>query len=74
MSETLHVVACVSNPLRWQSRIALARAAVADWLAEPNVHVTLAANHVLGILPLAALAVALGLVAAVFVAGTRRAR
>ena len=51
MSETLHVVACVSNPLRWQSRIALARAAVADWLAEPNVHVTLAANHVLGILP-----------------------
>ncbi|RBP15853.1 hypothetical protein DFR50_107123 [Roseiarcus fermentans] len=42
MTEILHVVACVSNPLRWQSRIALARAAIAAWLAEPNVHVTLA--------------------------------
>ncbi len=41
MTETLHVVACVSNPLRWQSRIALARAAVADWLEAPQVHVTL---------------------------------
>jgi hypothetical protein len=40
--ETLFVVACVANPLRWQSRIALARAAVADWLKEPNVHITLA--------------------------------
>ncbi len=40
--ETLHVVACVSNPLRWRSRIALARAAIEDWLDEPNVHVTLA--------------------------------
>jgi len=40
--ETLQVVACVSNPLRWQSRIRLARAAVADWLREPNIHVTLA--------------------------------
>jgi hypothetical protein len=40
--ETLFIVACVANPLRWQSRIALARAAVADWLKEPNVHVTLA--------------------------------
>lgn len=41
MTETLHVVACVSNPLRWRSRIALARAAVADWLEAPQVHVTL---------------------------------
>ncbi|HEY3885361.1 MAG TPA: hypothetical protein VGL62_09160 [Vicinamibacterales bacterium] len=41
MPETLHVVACVANPLRWQSRIALARAAIADWLMEANVHVTL---------------------------------
>jgi hypothetical protein len=40
--ETLYVVACFANPLRWQSRIALARAAVANWLKEPNVHVTLA--------------------------------
>jgi hypothetical protein len=28
--------------LRWQSRITLARAAIGDWLKEPNVHVTLA--------------------------------
>lgn len=40
--ETLYVVTCVSNPLRWNSRIALARAAIKDWLSEPNVHVTLA--------------------------------
>ena len=40
--ETLYVVACVANPLRWRSRITLARAALADWLKEPNVHVTLA--------------------------------
>jgi hypothetical protein len=41
-SETLYVVACVANPLRWQSRFALGRAAVADWLKEPNVHITVA--------------------------------
>jgi hypothetical protein len=40
--ETLYVVTCVANPLRWQSRIALARAAIVDWLREGNVHVTLA--------------------------------
>ena len=40
--ETLFVVACVANPLRWRSRIALARTALADWLKEPNVHITLA--------------------------------
>ena len=40
--ETLFVVACVANPLRWRSRVALARAAVADWLKEANVHITLA--------------------------------
>jgi hypothetical protein len=39
--ETLHVVACVANPIRWQSRVALARLAIADWLAEPEVLVTL---------------------------------
>ena len=33
--ETLFIVACVANPLRWQSRIALARGAVADWLRSP---------------------------------------
>jgi len=42
MSEILHVVTAVSNPLRWQSRTRLARAAIADWLDAPNVHVTLA--------------------------------
>jgi hypothetical protein len=40
--ETLYIVACVANPLRWQSRVALARGALADWLKEPNVHITLA--------------------------------
>ena len=40
--EILHVVACISNPLRWQSRHALARAAIRHWLQEPNIHVTLA--------------------------------
>jgi hypothetical protein len=39
--ETLHVVACVSNPLRWASREKLARAAIADWLREPDVEVLL---------------------------------
>ncbi len=42
MTETLYVVACVANPLLWQTRSALARAAILDWLREPNVHVTLA--------------------------------
>ena len=37
---TLYVVCAVSNPIRWASRIALARAAIVDWLKEPNVHVT----------------------------------
>ena len=41
-AEILHVVACVANPLRWRSRIALARAAIAAWLQEPNVSITLA--------------------------------
>ena len=41
MTETLHIVACVSNPLRWRSRIALARSAIPDWLAAPEAHVTL---------------------------------
>ena len=36
----LYVVCAVSNPIRWTSRIALARAAIVDWLKEPNVHVT----------------------------------
>jgi hypothetical protein len=41
MSETLHIVTCVANPLRWQTRNALARLAVADWLTESNVEITL---------------------------------
>ena len=40
--EILYVVACMANPLRWRSRIALARAALTDWLKEPNVHITFA--------------------------------
>lgn len=37
---TLHIVTCVANPIRWNSRIRLARAAIESWLKEPNVHVT----------------------------------
>ena len=40
--ETLYVVTCVANPLLWRSRAALARAAIVDWLKEPNLHITLA--------------------------------
>jgi len=40
-NEILHIVTQVSNPIRWKSRNALARAAVLDWLNEPNVQVTL---------------------------------
>ena len=39
--ETLHVVACVANPLRWASRDLLARRAVASWLEAPEVAITL---------------------------------
>jgi hypothetical protein len=39
--ETLHVVACIANPLRWASREALARRAIAAWLEAPEVSVTL---------------------------------
>ena len=39
--ETLHVITCVANPLRWASREALARRAVAAWLEAPEVAVTL---------------------------------
>ncbi len=39
--ETLHVVACVANPLRWTSRDALARKAVGAWLRAPEVAITL---------------------------------
>jgi hypothetical protein len=40
--ETLYVATCCVNPLLWQSREALARAAITDWLKEPNVVVMLA--------------------------------
>jgi len=40
-SDLLHVVTAISNPIRWKSRIALARASIAGWLEEPNVAVTL---------------------------------
>ena len=39
--ETLYVIACVANPLRWSSRESLARRAIADWLKSPEIHVTL---------------------------------
>lgn len=42
MTEMLHVVTAVANPLLLSSRGSLARASVVDWLKEPNVHITLA--------------------------------
>jgi hypothetical protein len=42
MPEMIYIATCVANPLRWQTRISLARAAIKDWLNEPNVHITLA--------------------------------
>lgn len=40
-NQILHVVTTISNPLRWESRMRLARAAILSWIQEPNVHVTL---------------------------------
>jgi hypothetical protein len=37
----LDIVTVVANPIRWASRIRLARDAILDWLNEPNVRVTL---------------------------------
>jgi len=39
--EILHVVTCVANPLRWATREALARRAIASWLEAPEVEITL---------------------------------
>ena len=41
MDRTFHIVTCVANPIGWASRVKLARDAIANWLKEPNVHVTL---------------------------------
>lgn len=41
MQNQLDIVTVVANPIRWESRIRLARAAILDWLKEPNVRVTL---------------------------------
>lgn len=41
MNDMLHVVTMIANPIRWKSRVAIARAAIVDWLREPNVHVTI---------------------------------
>ena len=40
MQDQLHVVTAISNPLRWKTRYDLAKAAIAGWVQEPNVHVT----------------------------------
>ena len=37
----LDIVTCVSNPHGWTSRVKHARTAIANWLLEPNVRVTL---------------------------------
>ena len=41
MPRTLHIVTCISNPLLWKSRVALAEKAIDSWLVKSNVHVTL---------------------------------
>ncbi|MFT8945990.1 MAG: hypothetical protein ABF876_05335 [Acetobacter aceti] len=42
MDDVLWIVTPVSNPLQWKSRIRLARAAITDWLREPNVRIVVA--------------------------------
>lgn len=37
----LDIVTAIANPIRWESRVRLARETIADWLREPNVRVTL---------------------------------
>lgn len=37
----LHIVTAVANPIRWKSRIALTRAAIASWLSEPQIDITI---------------------------------
>jgi hypothetical protein len=39
-ADLLHVVTCVANPIRWKSRIALAREAIRGWIAD-GANVTL---------------------------------
>lgn len=49
----LDIVTAIANPIRWESRVRLARETIADWLKEPDVRVTLvecaygARDHVL---------------------------
>lgn len=38
---TLHIVTCVSNPLLWKSRAALAEKVIEEWTLAENVHVTI---------------------------------
>jgi hypothetical protein len=40
-SATLHIVTAVANPIRWKSRISLTRAAIASWLSEPQIDITI---------------------------------
>ncbi|MCW2317964.1 hypothetical protein M2322_003529 [Rhodoblastus acidophilus] len=39
--QILDIVTVVANPLRWESRTRLAKAAITAWLKEPNVRITL---------------------------------
>ena len=41
MTRMLDIVTVIANPILWQSRANLARQAIASWLKEPNVRVTL---------------------------------
>ena len=41
MTRILDIVTVVSNPIRWETRVALAERAVKSWLQEPNVRITL---------------------------------
>ena len=41
MNNILDIVTVIANPIRWDSRLRLARDAIADWLKEPNVRITL---------------------------------
>lgn len=41
MPNTLYIVCAIDNIVQWNSRIALAKKAIDNWLLEPNVHVTI---------------------------------
>jgi len=40
-NRVLDIIAVIANPIGWESRLSTAKQAIADWLTEPNVRITL---------------------------------